>query len=217
MRTHLERDTAARTPHRVAFVVANEGVEESELTTPWQAVIDAGDEPVLVAPERARVQLMAHLDKTGQRDVDVTTTEAAPQDFSPVVLPGGVVNPDRLRSDRPALEFLRAMFRTGKPCAVICHGPWTLVEAGLVAGRTLTSWPSIKTDLENAGATWIDVTTAICTNGPNTLLSSRLPADLPAFCAALIELIRGEADNDLVDEAGDESSPASDPPALSIT
>ncbi|MCU4185464.1 type 1 glutamine amidotransferase [Acidiferrimicrobium sp. IK] len=172
---------------KVAFVVANEGVEQVELTTPWEAVRAAGATPVLIAPKEGKTQAFNHLDKADAFPVDEITGGANPADFDAVVLPGGVANPDQLRMDGPALRFVRAMFEAGKPAGVICHGPWTLVEAGLVEGRTLTSWPSLQTDIRNAGGTWVDEEVQVCTSGPNTLVSSRNPDDLPAFCRTITE------------------------------
>jgi protease I len=169
----------------VAFVVANEGIEEVELTEPWTAVLDAGGSPQLVAPKPGEAQAMNHLDKGGRFSVDGTTKEVRVGDFDAVVLPGGVANPDQLRLDEPAVNFLRAMVEAGKPIAAICHGPWTLIEAGAVRGRTLTSWPSLRTDITNAGGHWVDEEVRVCTNGPNTLITSRKPDDLKAFCQEL--------------------------------
>jgi protease I len=176
---------------RVAFVVANEGVEEVELRRPWDAVASAGGTAVLVAPEAGDVQMMNHLDKGGRLLPDRTTDAVSADDFDAVVLPGGVANPDQLRQDAPAVAFVAAMFEAGKPAAVICHGPWTLVEADLVDGRTLTSWPSLRTDIVNAGGSWVDEEVVVCTTGPNTLVTSRNPDDLPAFCATLVERFAG--------------------------
>jgi protease I len=170
---------------RVAFIVANEGIEEVELTEPWTAVLDAGGSPQLVAPKPGEAQAMNHLDKAGKFSVDGTTKEVRVGDFDAVVLPGGVANPDQLRLDEPAVAFLKAMVEAGKPVAAICHGPWTLVEAGVVRGRTLTSWPSLRTDITNAGGHWVDEEVRVCTNGPNTLITSRKPDDLKAFCHEL--------------------------------
>ena len=172
---------------RVAFLTANEGVEQVELTEPWRAVEEAGGTPALIAPEEGRVQAFNHLDKGETFPVDAATGKADPADYDAVVLPGGVANPDQLRSDGPAVRFLTAMFEAGRPAGVICHGPWTLVEAGLVEGRTLTSWPSVQTDIRNAGGTWVDEEVYVCSSGPNALVSSRKPGDLPAFCRALTE------------------------------
>jgi len=174
---------------RVAFVVANEGVEQVELLDPWQVVVEAGGTPTLVAPDLGNVQLMNHLEKGDTRTVDLTTDGARPQDFDAFMLPGGVANPDQLRTDGPAVEFVRAMVESGRPAAVICHGPWTLVEADVIRGRTLTSWPSLRTDITNAGGIWVDEEVVVCTDGPNALVTSRRPDDLPAFCRTLVEVI----------------------------
>jgi len=172
---------------KIVFIMANEGVEEVELTRPWQAVEAAGGQPVLAAPKDGTVQAFNHLDKGDSFDVDVTTSGLRVEDFDGLVLPGGVANPDQLRMDDPAVHFVRESFQAGKPAAVICHGPWTLVEAGVVKDRTLTSWPSIRTDIRNAGGTWVDEQVVVCTGGPNTLVTSRKPDDLDAFCAAMVE------------------------------
>jgi protease I len=172
---------------RVAFLVANEGVEQIELTAAWKAVEQAGGIPTLVAPEPGAVQAFNHLDRADTFDVDMTVDDALDQSFDALVLPGGVANPDRLRTLPKAVRFARSFFDGGKPVAVICHGPWTLIEAGAVRDRTLTSWPSLKTDLTNAGAEWVDGPVRVDTKGPNVLISSRKPADLPAFTAQLVE------------------------------
>lgn len=173
---------------RVAFIVANEGIEDVELAQPWDAVKAAGGSPQLVAPEPGQAQAVSHLSPTRKVPVDSTTGELRVEDFDAVVIPGGVANPDRLRLDRPAVDFLRAMVEAGKPAAVICHGPWMLVEAGVVRDRTLTSWPSLRTDIRNAGGNWVDQEVAVCTDGPNTLITSRKPHDLPAFCRTLTQV-----------------------------
>jgi protease I len=172
---------------RIAFVVANEGVEQVELTEPWKAVEEAGAEPELIAPAKGKVQAMNHLDMGGTFEATTATADASPERFDAVVLPGGVANPDRLRTDGAGVSFVRSMFERGKPAAVICHGPWTLVEADLVRGRTLTSWPSLQTDIRNAGGTWVDEEVVVCEHGPNVLVTSRKPDDLPAFCSRAIE------------------------------
>jgi protease I len=171
---------------RVAFLVANEGVEQVELTQPWQAVKDAGGTPELLAPEPGSVQAFNHLDKADTFPVDRAVGDADPASYGGLVLPGGVANPDQLRTVPAAVEFVRSMFQAGKPAAVICHGPWTVVEADLVRGRTLTSWPSLKTDIRNAGGNWVDTEVQVCTSGPNVLVTSRKPDDLPAFCQRLV-------------------------------
>ena len=167
---------------RVAFVVANEGIEEVELLRPWRAVADAGGRPSLVATGPGMVETMRHLDRADRFPVDQVTELARAADYDAVVLPGGVANPDRLRTDGAAVDFLMAMFEAGKPVAAICHGAWTLIEGDLVAGRTLTSWPSLQTDLRNAGAYWVDREVVVCRLGINTLVTSRKPDDLDAFC-----------------------------------
>jgi protease I len=172
---------------QIAFLVANEGVEQVELTEPWAAVEAAGGRPVLVAPRPGEVQAFDHLDKADTFDVDVTVADADPERFDGLVLPGGVANPDQLRLDDRAVAFARSFFDAGKPVAAICHAPWTLVEADVVRGREVTSWPSLRTDLRNAGAGWVDREVVVDTHGPSTLVTSRKPADLPAFCATAVD------------------------------
>lgn len=171
----------------IAFLVANEGVEQVELTEPWRAVMEAGGTPVLAAPAPGKVQAFNHLDKGDLFDVGVTTDQLRVEAYDGVVLPGGVANPDQLRLDASAVSFVRAFFESGKPAAVICHGPWTLVEADVVRGRTLTSWPSLRTDVSNAGGNWVDEEVVVCTSGPNALVTSRKPDDLEAFCRMLVK------------------------------
>jgi protease I len=175
------------TGRRVAFMIANEGAEQVELTEPWDAVRAAGGTPELLAPEPGQAQAFSHRDRADVFPVDSAIGDADPAGYAALVLPGGVVSPDRLRLVPEALEFTRAMFAAGKPAAVICHGPWTLVEADLVRGRTLTSWPSLRTDIRNAGGTWTDTEVQICSAGPNVLVTSRKPGDLPAFCTQLVK------------------------------
>jgi deglycase len=172
---------------RIAFLVANEGVEQVELTDPWEAVEQAGGDPVLVAPEEGEVQMMNHLDKADRRPVDRTVESVEVSDFDGLILPGGVANPDRLRQERAAVDFVRALIGAGTPVAAICHAPWTLVEADAVRGRTLTSWPSLQTDVRNAGGHWVDDKVVLCRNGPNLLITSRKPDDLADFNGAILE------------------------------
>ena len=169
----------------VAFL-ATEGVEQVELTDPWRAVEHAGGTPKLLSLEEGTVQAFNHLDKGDTFPVDQVVVDAEARDYDALVLPGGVANPDALRADADAVDFVRSFVVDGKPVAVICHGPWTLVEADVVGGRTLTSWPSLQTDLRNAGATWVDQEVVVCADGPGPIVSSRNPDDLPAFCAALV-------------------------------
>jgi protease I len=175
------------TGHRVAFLVAAEGIEQVELTGPWTAIERAGGQPELVSPERGTVQAFHHLDKADTFPVDRTVTEASAADYDALVLPGGVANPDALRADPEAVAFARSFFEQDKPVAAICHAPWTLIEADVVRGRKLTSWPSLRTDLRNAGAEWVDEPVVV----DRGLVTSRNPDDLPAFCAAAIEEIAG--------------------------
>jgi protease I len=170
---------------RIAFMVANEGMEQVEFTEPWQAVKDAGGTPELLSPKPGKAQAFNHLDKGDTFAVDHAIGDVDPADYDGLVLPGGVANPDQLRTFPEAVAFVKAMFGAGKPAAVICHGPWTLVEADLVRGRTLTSWPSLQTDIRNAGGTWVDTEVQVCADGPNVLVTSRKPDDLPAFCSEL--------------------------------
>ena len=174
---------------KVAVMVANEGVEQVELTEPWTTLEQAGAQPVLVAPKSGEVQAFDHLDKADTFQATVSTAELDVADIAGVVLPGGVANPDQLRTDDAALEVIRKVTEAGKPIAVICHGSWTLVDAGVVEGRTLTSWPSLRTDITNAGGNWVDGEVVKDTDGPNTIVSSRKPDDLPAFCAAMVEVL----------------------------
>src|SRR3954447_1191129 len=178
---------------RVAFLVANEGIEQVELKRPWEAVEKAGGTPELIAPEKGEAQAFNHLDKADKFPVDRTTKDVMAGDYDAVVLPGGVANPDQLRTDEPAVKFIKAMVEAGKPVAVICHGPWTLVEADVVRGRTLTSWPSLQTDIRNAGGTWVDEQVQVCTGGPNVLITSRKPDDLDAFCSTLVKVLQEQA------------------------
>ncbi|HEY3501604.1 MAG TPA: type 1 glutamine amidotransferase domain-containing protein [Actinocatenispora sp.] len=179
--------TGTLTDHRVAFLVAPEGAEQVELTEPWDAVRAAGGTPRLVSLRPGTVRLFRHLDRGDTWPVDETIGDADPAGYDALVLPGGVANPDVLRTDPGAVAFARGFFDAGKPVAVICHGPWTLVEADVLAGRTVTSWPSLRTDVRNAGGSWVDEEVVVCTDGPNTLVSSRKPDDLPAFCRTLVD------------------------------
>jgi len=172
---------------KIAFLVAPEGVEQVELTEPWKAVEQSGGSPRLVSTEPGQVQGFNHLDKGETFPVDTTVNDVDVADYDGLVLPGGVANPDYLRTEPNAVDLVRKFVTAGKPLGVICHGPWTLIEADLVRGRTITSWPSLQTDLRNAGAQWVDEEVAVCDAGPNTIISSRKPDDLKAFNAAIVE------------------------------
>jgi protease I len=168
---------------KIAFLVAPEGTEQVELTEPWKAVREAKGTPELVSTSEGEVQAFNHLDRADKFPVDQVAGKVTADAYDGLVLPGGVANPDFLRTDENAVAFVRGFFAQDKPVGVICHGPWTLVEADVVKGRTLTSWPSVQTDLRNAGATWVDE--EVVTDG--RLVSSRKPDDLPAFCRAVVE------------------------------
>jgi protease I len=182
------------TGRRVAFLVANTGVEQVELTSPWRAIQEAGGEPVLVAAEKETVQAVHGDAKPGDTfDPDYAAADVSSDDFDALVLPGGVANPDRLRLVEEAVELTRAFAAEGKPIAAICHGPWTLVEAGVVSGKTLTSWPSLRTDITNAGGDWRDEEVSTCTKEGFSLVTSRKPDDLDAFNEAIVEAFSGTA------------------------
>lgn len=168
---------------KIAFLVANEGVEQVELTEPMAAVREAGAETELLAPEAGEVQAFNHLDKGDTFTADRAVGEADVGEYDGLVLPGGVANPDQLRTEGDAVAFVRSFFAAGKPVGVICHGPWTLVEADVLKGRSLTSWPSLQTDLRNAGAEWVDEEVHV----DQGLVSSRKPDDLEAFNAKIVE------------------------------
>ncbi|MFD8002588.1 type 1 glutamine amidotransferase domain-containing protein [Streptomyces mirabilis] len=178
---------------RIAFLMAPEGVEQVELTDPWQAVLDAGGRPVLVSTKPGRIQAFHHLDKADTFPVDEVVADVSAESFDGLVLPGGVANPDTLRLDERAVALVRAYFERGCPVAAICHAPWTLVEADVVSGRVLTSWPSLRTDIRNAGGTWVDRQVQVCEQGPNTLITSRKPGDLKAFDEAFLAAFARQA------------------------
>jgi protease I len=176
---------------KAAFLMANAGVEQVELTTPWQAVKDSGGEPVLVAPKPGSVQAFNHdVEKADTFPVDVAIPEASVEDYAALVLPGGTTNPDKLRTVKDAVTFVSGFVEAGKPIAAICHGPWSLVEANVLEGKTLTSWPSLQTDIRNARGTWIDEEVFVCPANDWTLITSRKPDDLGAFSEALVEHLR---------------------------
>jgi protease I len=174
---------------KIAFLVAPEGVEQVELTEPWDAVRNAGGTPELISTDSGKIQAFNHLDKADRFPVDRVVSEVSVSAYDGLVLPGGVANPDFLRMDEDAVGFVRSFFEAGKPVGVICHGPWPIVEADVVRGRTITSWPSLKTDIRNAGGTWVDEEVVV----DDGLVSSRNPDDLPAFCAKIVEEFRSPA------------------------
>jgi protease I len=169
---------------RVA-ILATDGVEQVEFTTPRDALKEAGAQVEILSITSGPIQAFQHLDKGDTFPVDLQVADAHAADYDALVLPGGVANPDFLRTDDDAVAFVHEFFEQGKPVGVICHGPWTLIEADVVRGRTLTSWPSLKTDLRNAGATWVDREVVV----DQGLVTSRKPDDLPAFCSKLVEEI----------------------------
>ena len=179
--------TTQNSPTRIAFLVAAEGIEEIELTSPWEALKDAGYAPELLSPESGEVQAFEHLDKSNTYPVDVEVAKADAADYAALVLPGGVANPDALRTDADAVAFVAAMVASGKPVAAICHAPWVLAEADVLRGRTVTSYDSIRTDLRNAGAEVVDREVVVDGN----LITSRNPGDLDAFNAAILDALRG--------------------------
>ena len=170
---------------RIAFLTASEGVEEVELTQPWQAAVAAGHPAELVSLDEGEVQLFQHLDKSSTQRVDRRVSDVSIGDYDALVLPGGVANPDNLRTHDEAVAFVKAFAEANKPIAAICHGAWTLVEADLVRGRKLTSYPSIQTDIRNAGGEWVDE--EVVEDGG--LITSRNPDDLPAFNVAIIKAV----------------------------
>jgi len=197
---------ASLTGKRVA-VLATDGVEQSELTEPWKALEAAGAELDLISLEPGTIQMMKHDDKGDTFPVDKTVAEASSADYAMLLLPGGVANPDRLRTDKAAVQFAREFVAGDKLVAAICHGPWLLVEADVVRGRTLTSWPSLQTDIRNAGGEWVD--REVQTD--ERLITSRKPADLPAFNSRILAALAGAAEESKLDRMVEQTFPASDP------
>ncbi len=167
---------------RVAFLFTD-GAEQVEVTEPLEAVRNAGAETDIVSLDKGEVEMWKHFDKGDKMTAEVAVADADPSDYDGLVLPGGVANPDQLRLNKDAVKFVRAFFEQDKPVGVICHGPWMLVETGVAKGRKVTSWPSLQTDLRNAGADWVDEEVVV----DNGLVTSRKPDDLPAFCAKIVE------------------------------
>jgi protease I len=192
---------------RTFAFLATDGVEQVELTTPWKALQAAGASVHLVAPERGEIQGLNHMDKGDTFRVDLTLDQAKAADYDGLVIPGGVANPDTLRMDDRAVSFVRDFMERDKPVAAICHGPWLLVEADLVRGRMLTSWPSLQTDVRNAGGEWVD--REVVTD--QKLVTSRKPDDLPAFCDAIVSMFATAIDEKSLDRMVEQTFPASDP------
>lgn len=172
---------------RVAFLCASEGTERVELEQPWEVVTELGATAELISAQEGEIQLFDHLDKSKTAAVDRTLDKVSAADYDVLVLPGGVANPDQLRMNEMAVDFVRGFFELSKPVAAICHAPWTLIEAGVVDRRQLTSWPSLQTDLRNAGADWVDQELCVDEIDGQVLITSRKPDDLPAFCDALVK------------------------------
>jgi len=191
---------------KVAFL-ATDGVEEVELAAPWNALKEVGAEVVLISDHQGEIESVNHKEKGEKFRVDREVAGASARDFDALVLPGGVANPDKLRTNKDAVGFVRQFMELDKPVAAICHGPWLLVEADAVRGRTITSWPSLETDVKNAGGAWVDKQVQL----DQKLLTSRKPDDLPAFCAKLVELLTTAIDERRLDKMVEQSFPASDP------
>ncbi len=191
---------------KVAFL-ATDGVEQVELTAPWNALKQAGAEVKLVSDKAGEIQAMNHDEKSDRFPVDAEVSQVSAHDFDALVLPGGVANSDKLRTNKAAVNFVREFMEADKPVAAICHGPWLLVEADAVRGRTITSWPSLETDIKNAGGAWVDKQVQL----DQKLLTSRKPEDLPAFCAQLVQLLADAIDERRLDKMVEQSFPASDP------
>lgn len=191
---------------KVAFL-ATDGVEQVEFTAPWNALKQAGADLKLVSDKTGQIQSVNHDEKGQVFPIDVEVSAVTARDFDALVLPGGVKNPDKLRTNKLAVGFVREFMELDKPVAAICHGPWMLVEADVVRGRTITSWPSLQTDVKNAGGAWVDKQVQL----DQKLLTSRKPDDLPAFCAQLVELLTTAIDERRLDKMVEQSFPASDP------
>src|SRR5215211_3854333 len=191
---------------RKVAILATDGVEQVELVEPRKALDAAGAVTHLVSPKEGEIQGMNHDEKADRLRVDRVLSQVRASEYDALLLPGGVANPDTLRMDPDAVQFVREFMLSEKPVAAICHGPWLLVEADAVSGRTLTSWPSLETDVKNAGGAWVDKQVQL----DQKLLTSRKPDDLPAFCAKLVELLSTAIDERRLDKMVEQSFPASD-------
>lgn len=192
---------------RSVLFVAADGVEQMELTAPWEALKQAGAKLTLAAPQGGTIQAVNGMDRGDSFPVDRVLADVAVADFDALVIPGGVANPDKLRTEKRAVALVREFIEADKPVAAICHGPWLLVEADAVRGRTLTSWPSLQTDIRNAGGTWVDKQVQV----DQKLITSRNPDDLAAFCARIVMDFASAIREDRIDSLGEQSFPASDP------
>ena len=193
---------------RKVAILATDGVEQVELEEPRRALDAAGAVTHLISPKQDSIQAMNHDEKGARIPVDRMLTDVRASEYDALLLPGGVANPDNLRMDTAAVQFVREFMLSDRPVAAICHGPWLLVEAGAVAGRTLTSWPSLATDIRNAGGEWVDEVVKI----DDKLITSRKPADLPRFCATIVKEFAQGFDDSRVDSVSEQSFPANDPP-----
>ena len=193
---------------RKVAILATDGVEQVEFEEPRRALDEAGAVTHLISLKGGTIQAMNHDDKGARLSVDRVLADVRASEYDALLLPGGVANPDRLRTDASAVQFVKEFMLSDRPVAAICHGPWMLVEAGAVAGRTLTSWPSLATDIRNAGGEWVDETVRI----DDRLITSRKPDDLPRFCAAIVKEFARSTDDARVDSVSEQSFPSSDPP-----
>ena len=199
---------ASKLEGRSVLFIAADGVEQVELTEPWKALQEAGAKLTLASPKAGEIQAVKGMEKGDTFPVDRILDDVAVADFEALVIPGGVANPDHLRMDKRAVSLVRDFIEADKPVAAICHGPWLLVEADAVRGRTLTSWPSLQTDIRNAGGTWVDKQVQV----DQKLITSRKPEDLPAFCARIVSDFAGSIREDRIDSLVEQTFPASDPP-----
>jgi protease I len=207
LNSNLEIAMAAQLNGRKVAFLATDGVEQVELTAPWNALKAEGADVTLLSDKTGEIQGVNHDEKAKRFPVDREVSKATAREFDALVIPGGVANPDKLRTNRDAVRFVREFMEADKPVAAVCHGPWLLVEADAVRGRTLTSWPSLETDIENAGGAWVDKQVQV----DQKLLTSRKPDDLPAFCAQLVSLLSSAIDERRLDKMVEQSFPASDP------
>ena len=193
---------------RKVAILATDGVEQVELLEPRKALDAAGAITHVISPKEGAIQGVNHDEKGEKIPVDRALSSVRASEYDALLLPGGVANPDALRMDRAAVQFVREFMLAEKPVAAICHGPWLLVEADAVSGRTITSWPSLKTDIANAGGRWVDLPVSV----DERLITSRKPDDIPAFNAAIVKEFGNRLDDARVDETSEQSFPASDPP-----